>query len=147
MEPNITIPLSDNAIEILSRWQKRCLNSRFVFNRLPEDFNVENERQLFLARNAKDKGFNRVLATVSRNAKLPFQITMHVARHSFAVMSINQGMSVHMLSRLLGHTSVLATEKTYAQFLTEKVKREMKKLTRKQKKILKKKSKILIMIL
>lgn len=128
MEPNITIPLSDNAIEILSRWQKRCLNSRFVFNRLPEDFNVENERQLFLARNAKDKGFNRVLATVSRNAKLPFQITMHVARHSFAVMSINQGMSVHMLSRLLGHTSVLATEKTYAQFLTEKVKKDVENL-------------------
>lgn len=33
-----------------------------------------------------------------------------------------------MLSRLLGHTSVLATEKTYAQFLTEKVKKDVENL-------------------
>lgn len=126
--PVVKIPLSDKAMEILLRWKAMKLNGRFVFNRLPEDFDVENERQLFMARNAKDKGFNRVLATISRNAKLPFQITMHVARHSFAVMSINKGMSIHMLSQLLGHSTVLATEKTYAQFLQKKISDDVKEL-------------------
>ena len=127
-EPDVDIPLSDNAMEILFRWKGYNLNSRFVFNRLPEDFDVEDDKKLFSARNAKDKGFNRILATVSRNAKLPFQVTMHVARHSFAVMSINRGMSVHMLSRLLGHSSILATEKTYAQFLKDKVQDDVKSI-------------------
>ena len=30
-------------------------------------------------------------------------------------------MSIYMLSKLLGHSSIAATEKTYAQFLQEKV--------------------------
>ena len=51
---------------------------------------------------------------MARNAGLHIMVTMHVTRHSFAVMSINNGMSVYMLSKLLGHSSTVATEKTYA---------------------------------
>ena len=81
-----------------------------------------------MRRNAQDKGVNRVLATIGRNAKMPIPLTMHVARHSFAVMSINSGMSVYMLSKLLGHSSITATEKTYAQFLKEKVASDIQNL-------------------
>lgn len=125
---DVDIPLGDGAMEILERWKRYGYNDRFVFNRLPEDFDTGNERQLFMARNAKDKGINRTLATISRNAGLPITVTMHVARHSFAVMSINNGMSVYMLSKLLGHSSTVATEKTYAQFLKEKVKDDVKSI-------------------
>ena len=121
----VDIPLNENAMEILERWKKYKLNDRFVFNRLPETFDINNQYKLFMSRNAQDKGVNRVLATVGRNAKLPITVTMHVARHSFAVKSINKGMSVYMLSKLLGHSSVAATEKTYAQFLQEKISEDM----------------------
>ncbi len=124
----VEIPLSKNAMEILNRWKGYHLNGRFVFNRLPEDFDITNQHRLFMRRNAQDKGVNRVLATVGRNAKMPIPLTMHVARHSFAVMSINSGMSVYMLSKLLGHSSITATEKTYAQFLKEKVASDIQNL-------------------
>lgn len=117
----VDIPLNSSAMEILERWKNYRLNDRFVFNRLPDDFDLNNQYKLFMTRNAQDKGVNRVLATVGRNAKLPITVTMHVARHSFAVKSINKGMSIYMLSKLLGHSSIAATEKTYAQFLQEKV--------------------------
>lgn len=55
-----------------------------------------------------------VFIFMARNAGLHIMVTMHVTRHSFAVMSINNGMSVYMLSKLLGHSSTVATEKTYA---------------------------------
>ena len=37
-------------------------------------------------------------------------------------------MSVYMLSKLLGHSSIAATEKTYAKFLKEKVNADMQVL-------------------
>ena len=121
----VQIPLNKNAMEILERWKGYNLNAKYVFNRLPEDFDLSNQTKLFMKRNAQDKGVNRILAIVGRNAKLPIKLTMHVARHSFAVMSINSGMSVYMLSKLLGHSSIAATEKTYAKFLKEKVNADM----------------------
>lgn len=126
--PEVEIPISPAALEILLRWKSYRYNNRFVFNRLPEDFDMTNERQLFMARNAKDKGVNRVLATIGRNSKMPIKLTMHVARHSFAVMCINKGLSLHMVSKLLGHASTVATEKTYAEFLKDKVKEDVRNL-------------------
>ena len=124
----VQIPLNRNAMEILERRKGYNLNAKYVFNRLPEDFDLSNQNKLFMKRNAQDKGVNRILATVGRNAKLPIKLTMHVARHSFAVTSINSGMSVYMLSKLLGHSSIAATEKTYAKFLKEKVNADMQVL-------------------
>jgi site-specific recombinase XerD len=39
-----------------------------------------------------------------------------MARHSWAVNALEQGMSISMISSLLGHTSVMASEKIYAEF-------------------------------
>lgn len=60
----VDIPLNSSAMEILERWKSYRLNDRFVFNRLPDDFDLNNQYKLFMTRNAQDKGVNRVLATV-----------------------------------------------------------------------------------
>ena len=52
---------------------------------------------------------------------------MHVARHSFAVKALNSShVSVHLISHLLGHTSVLVTEKVYATFLLPTLREELR---------------------
>lgn len=124
--PDILTPLCDEAIEILERWKSYKRNKRFVFDLLPEDYNIEDQQRLFMDRNSKDKTFNRSLRAISINAKMPFNVTMHVARHSFAVMAINRGVTLYMVSKLMGHSSIVATEKTYAQFLKEKVQEDVK---------------------
>ena len=53
---------------------------------------------------------------------------MHVARHTFCVNSISEGLSLHIISQLMGHSSILATEKTYAEYLDETVNKEMEKI-------------------
>ena len=53
---------------------------------------------------------------------------MHVARHSFAVMALNDGMPMSVVSRLLGHASTGVTEKVYAKYLPETLEDEMNKL-------------------
>lgn len=42
-----------------------------------------------------------------------------MARHTFAVFALNKGLSMSIVSRLLGHGSTDGTEKVYARFLPE----------------------------
>lgn len=122
--PDIPAPLGTSALKILERWKGR--NSRFVFDLLAEDYDMTDQRRLFMNRNSKDKTFNKSLNVARMTLRLPFPLTMHVARHSFAVMCINNGMDVFMLSKILGHSTIASTQRTYAEFLKETVISETK---------------------
>jgi integrase len=54
---------------------------------------------------------------------------MHVARHTFAVFALNKGLSMSVVSRLLGHGSTDITERVYAKFLPETLASEVSKLS------------------
>ena len=51
-------------------------------------------------------------------------ITMHCARHSFAVLAINKGMPIESLSRILGHTNISTTQ-IYAKITMQKLDSDM----------------------
>ena len=120
-----TIPLTDAALEILKQWQEKSLNRRFVFNLLDSTFDTSDAALL----DKKIKSKNRILQTslneVGNKMGLPFHLSMHVARHTFAVMALNRGVTIHMISRLLGHSSILTTEKVYAEFLPDTITEEV----------------------
>lgn len=48
------------------------------------------------------------------------RITMHCARHTFAVLAINKGMPIESLSRILGHTNITTTQ-IYAKITMQKL--------------------------
>ena len=121
-----TIP--EPGLEILKRWQKLGRNARFVFDLLPEDYDFSDQKRFLMKRNAVTKTLDTSLKTVGDKIELPFNLTMHVARHTFCVQAIAQGVSLHVISQLMGHQSILATEKTYADFLDEYVDTEMDNL-------------------
>ncbi len=56
---------------------------------------------------------------------LPFNLGMHCARHTFAVLALCRGIEAKKLSVLLGHSSVLVTEKTYARFIPHVLEQEV----------------------
>lgn len=114
----ITIPLSDQALDILSRWHVRRPSARFVFGLLAEDFDLTDDAALARAIDNKNRALRGVLGRIGKQLDFPFSLTMHVARHSFAVKALNSArVNVHIISHLLGHSSVLVTEKVYARFL------------------------------
>lgn len=77
-----TIPLTEEAIEILKRWKKNCGNKRFVFGMLDENIDLDNREALYKSRNTVTKCINQSLVVVCEKLKFNHSLTMHVARHS-----------------------------------------------------------------
>ncbi|MCR5862325.1 site-specific integrase [Flavobacterium sp. J372] len=73
-----------------------------------------------------NKVTNRVLKKIGIELKMNKKLTCHVARHTFATVSISLGIPIEVVSKLLGHTSIRTTQ-VYAKIVdTVKIK-EMKK--------------------
>lgn len=121
-----TIPLTDAALEILKQWQEKNLNRRFIFNLLDSTFDTSDAALLDKIIKSKNRILQTSLNEVGNKMGLPFHLSMHVARHTFAVMALNRGVTIHMISRLLGHSSILTTEKVYAEFLPDTITQEVK---------------------
>ena len=122
------IPLTEPALHILQRWQEKRVGCRYVFNLVKDDLDLDDAEALYKARNNATKCINQSLAVVGEQIGLPFTLSMHVARHSFAVFALNNGLSMSVVSRLLGHGSTDVTEKVYAKFLPETLSAEVARL-------------------
>lgn len=122
------IPLTDPAIGILNIWREKRGNSRYVFDLVKDNLDIDNDEALYKARNNATKCINQSLTVVGETLELKFPLTMHVARHTFAVFALNKGLSMSVVSRLLGHGSTDITEKVYARFLPETLSTEIARL-------------------
>lgn len=122
------IPLTPPAIEILKKWKSKELKNRYVFGLMADDVKLTDEEAIYKRRNTITASINQSLIVVGERMKLPFTLTMHVARHTFAVLALNDGMNMSVISRLLGHGSTDVTEKVYAKFLPSTLSEEVEKL-------------------
>lgn len=123
---SVPIPLLDPAIKILRRWQDRKLNDVFVFDLLPSDFDLTNDKELDKMRINKNTSIGTSLEEVGKKLDLPFNMRMHVARHTFAVLAINNNVDLHTISQVMGHKDSSITERVYAKLLPEKIESEIK---------------------
>lgn len=129
----LQIPLNDYAYEILQRWRDRRQGRKFVFDLVKDDIELSDEVQLKKARMTADKCINQSLNKVGKELGLPFCLSFHAARHSFAVAALNNPktenrMDPTIISRLLGHSSIDVTMKVYAKHLPNTLNSEIKKL-------------------
>lgn len=111
------IPLNDDAIRILNRWFERTGDHRFVFGLLEDSFNLQDKEERKRMRLNKNRAIKTSLTTIGEKMGLPFNLGMHVARHTFAVWALNKGVDIHKISQLMAHSSVSVTEQRYAKFL------------------------------
>ncbi len=76
---------------------------------------------------------NAYLKEISDICKIEKNLTMHVARHTFATtVTLTNGVPIETVSKVLGHNS-LKTTQIYARILDVKISEDMGKLKTKLK--------------
>ena len=109
------IPLNDTSREILERWNGRYED--FVFGLLPSGYDLSDDADFIKVKNTKDRTINQSLKSIGDKMGLPFNLHIHLGRHTYAMMALNGGVDIKTTSSMLGHASTMVTEKVYATLL------------------------------
>ena len=94
-------------------------NKVFVFDLLPENFDLNDNEAIYRRRNSWNNTINMSLRAISHGLKWKQDLTFHVARHTWGVLAFATGADISEISRLLGHTTTGVTERVYAEFLPD----------------------------
>lgn len=98
---DITVPLSDNALKWLPERSGQPSASR-IFYKLPDQVTNADVR----------------LRTIIKKAGITKHVTFHVARHTFATLTLTYGADLYTVSKLLGHSNIRTTQ-IYAKIVDE----------------------------
>lgn len=100
------VPLLDKALSILSKYaDRRSSDGRL----LPVFCN---------------QVINRHLKQIAQHCNIEKPLSFHIARHTFATLSLTYGVSMETVSQILGHSS-LRTTQHYGRILPQKVEKEL----------------------
>ena len=61
---------------------------------------------------------------IQRNIGMETPLTFHMARHTFATMSLSKGVPIESVSKMLGHTNIRTTQ-IYARITNKKIEADM----------------------
>jgi integrase len=117
------IPLNDTSREILERWKDK--HEEFVFGMLPSGYDLSNATDFKKVKNAKTRTINQSLRSIGDKMGLPFNLHIHLGRHTFAMIALNGGVNIKTTSSMLGHASTTVTEKVYATLLPNTITEEV----------------------
>ena len=117
------IPLNDTSREILERWKDK--HEEFIFGLLPSGYDLSNATDFKKVKNAKTRTINQSLRSIGDKMGLPFNLHIHIGRHTFAMMALNGGVNIKTTSSMLGHASTMVTEKVYAALLPNTIAEEV----------------------
>ena len=109
------IPLNDISRDILARWNGRY--EEFVFGLLPSGYDLSDDADFLKVKNATDRTINQSLRSVGDKMGLPFNLHIHLGRHTYAMLSLNKGVGIEATSTMLGHASTQITERVYATLM------------------------------
>ena len=92
---------------------------------LPEAISLiekfHNDERETLLPHVKYKNYQTCLKALRLRASIPFPFTTHTARHTFATLiTLEQGVPIETVSKMLGHTNVSMTER-YAKVTPQKL--------------------------
>jgi site-specific recombinase XerD len=116
----IRVALKEDSKQIIKKWgQQELLEDTFIFPCLTMQMSA-NEK--------KDKIallvhlINEHMRTIAKNLNIQKSVTTYYARHSFATILKNSGVSTEFISEALGHSSLSTTKNYLAGFEQEAIK-------------------------
>lgn len=116
------------AIEILNLYGYPDVNKEDYIFPLLEDSSYTNDFELKRIISSRNAQTNTLLKKLAKLANIELNLTTHIARHSFAQYALGKGLSIYVISKLLGHSSIQVTARYLKSFDEELVDQEMEKL-------------------
>jgi len=119
---NHNFKIGQIAIDILNKYKTEIsLPSDFVFPIIEdvERFDADTDYQAYII-NAKNILCGQKLRRLGKDMELPFTLSFHLSRHTFATNALNNGMRIEYVSKLLDHSDIGITQ-IYAKVISEEL--------------------------
>lgn len=116
----VRLYLIDEAKEIIKNWGVENVSPKtHIFGYLDDSM---DEQQKYDRRKYHRDQFNDRLKTISKRLGLNTNLSSYVARHSWATTLLRHDIPIGFISKGLGHSSIMTTEKYLADFTDERKK-------------------------
>jgi len=118
--------LPQKAISIIEKYRRNEYKSTdFIFPLLKDDFDYSKTQEYLFKDTAKYNTLtNQTLNKIGKELKLPFPLTFHTSRHTFATRALNKGMRIEHVSKILDHTNISITQ-IYAKIINKELDKAM----------------------
>lgn len=110
------------AIDILEKYKKENANhDDYIFPIIEDKEGYEKNEAIRYSQTAKfNKLANWHLNKLGKKIELPFDLSFHLSRHSFATNALNNGMRIEHVSKLMDHRDI-GTTQIYAKIISEEL--------------------------
>ncbi|HCE53825.1 MAG TPA: recombinase [Lutibacter sp.] len=110
------------AIDILEKYHKKdAKHDDYLFPILQNKEGYEKFESIRYSETAKyNKLANSHLKSMGEKLKLPFGLSFHLSRHTFATNALNNGMRIEHVSKLMDHSDI-GTTQIYAKIISEEL--------------------------
>ena len=116
--------LPKQAIKIIEKYRTpKTKKSDYVFKLLENDRQYTDE-ELFNFKNLRGAYINRYLRKIGKKLEFPFNLTFHIARHTFATLALKLGMRIEYVSKILDHSDIQITQ-VYAKIINDELDKAM----------------------
>jgi site-specific recombinase XerD len=108
----LSVDLNRHAKEIFLKYRNRF---QFTLFGIVKNLDILTENELIKKISSQNALFNNTLKTLIKKANISKNISFHIARHTFAINSLNLGADIYSLSKTLGHKNITTTQ-IYLQY-------------------------------
>lgn len=110
------------AIDILEKYHKKdAKHDDYLFPILGNKEGYEKYESIRYSETAKyNKLANSHLKSMGEKLELPFKLSFHLSRHTFATNALNNGMRIEHVSKLMDHSDI-GTTQIYAKIISEEL--------------------------
>ena len=118
--------LPSKAIEIIAKYKSNKKEpNHFIFPILRNGFDYSlSPKHFSTMKIMSNQSTNKILHEIGEDLKLPFTLTFHTSRHTFATRALNKGMRIEHVSKILDHSNISTTQ-IYAKIINKELDKAM----------------------